>query len=43
MDRGAWLDTVHGVTGIRQDLMTKLPPQTSYVKNLISTVTVFGD
>ena len=26
MDRGAWQDTVHGVTRVRYDLMTKPPP-----------------
>ena len=26
MDRGAWQATVHEVTRIRHDLMTKLPP-----------------
>ena len=27
MDRGAWRATVHGVTRVRQDLVTKLLPQ----------------
>ena len=26
MDRGAWQATVHGVTRVRQDLVTKSPP-----------------
>ena len=26
MDRGAWQATVHGVTRVRHDLVTKLPP-----------------
>ena len=26
MDRGAWQATVHGVTRVRHDLMTKPPP-----------------
>ena len=40
MDRGAWWATVHGVTRVRHDLATKLPPPqiyTStnfYIKNL---------
>ena len=43
MGRGAWWATVHGVTEIGQDLMTKLPPHTSCIKTRISNVTVFGD
>ena len=27
MDRGAWQATVHGVTRVRNDLATKLPPE----------------
>ena len=27
MDRGAWWATVHGVTRVRQELVTKPPPQ----------------
>ena len=27
MDRGAWQATVHGVTRVRHDLATKLPPE----------------
>ena len=27
MDRGAWRATVHGVTRVGQDLVTKSPPQ----------------
>jgi len=26
MDRGAWRATVHGVAGVRDDLVTKPPP-----------------
>ena len=26
MDRGAWQDTVHGVTRVGHDLVTKPPP-----------------
>ena len=26
MDRGAWWATVHGVAGVRDDLVTKQPP-----------------
>ena len=26
MDRGAWRAAVHGVAGVRHDLVTKLPP-----------------
>ena len=26
MDKGAWRATVHGVTRVRHDLVTKLPP-----------------
>ena len=29
MDRGAWWDTVHGVTRVEHDLATKPPPQGS--------------
>ena len=29
MDRGAWQATVHGVTRVRHDLVTKPPPQES--------------
>ena len=37
MDRGAWWATVHGVTRVRHDLVTKLPPplpefNNSYIK-----------
>ena len=28
MDRGAWWATVHGITGVRHNLVTKPPPQT---------------
>ena len=28
MDRGAWQATVHGVTRVRHDLVTKPPPPT---------------
>ena len=33
MGRGAWLATVHGVTRVRHDLMTKppLPPGIQYI------------
>ena len=30
MDRGAWRATVHGVTRVRHDLVTKPPPPTTY-------------
>ena len=31
MDRGAWWATVHGITGVRHNLVTK-PPQQKYWK-----------
>ena len=39
LDRGAWRATVHGVTKVRHDLMTKppLPPQGPAMMQLIST------
>ena len=32
MDRGAWQATVHGVTGVGHDLVTKPPPPPKNVK-----------
>jgi len=31
MDREAWQTTLHGVTRVRHDLATKLPPPQSYL------------
>ena len=32
MDRGAWCATVHGVTRVRHDLVTKPPPPLSNIR-----------
>ena len=31
MDRGAWWCVVHGVTRVRHDVVTKLPPSQTYM------------
>ena len=33
MDREAWRATVHGVTRVRRELVTKSPTTASYVSN----------
>ena len=38
MDRGAWQATVHRVTSVRHDLLTKPPPSEELVTNNVSRV-----
>ena len=41
MDRGAWQATVHGVTRVRHDLVTKPPPTRNDICTPIFTAALF--